>query len=576
MGIKHTRFLRYLILFLIQFVILFPTKNLSAQQAENKDWWKSTTVYQVYPRSFYDTDADGIGDIKGIIEKLDYLKELGYETIWISPFTESPQRDFGYDISNYTAISPQYGTMALFDTLLQQVHQRGMKLVFDLVMNHTSNQHAWFIESASSRNNSKADWYIWKNGKGKNGTKRPNNWRAMSGNWAWTYSPERKQFYYNAFLPFQPDLNYNNPAVKEAMFNIARFWLNKGVDGFRLDIISAIYEDSLLSNNPPSIHLTPSDKSLTIFFQHLKNNFLQEKSYSFSTELRQVTDEYKTSKRVLIGESHGAEKIIHRFCLEEGKPGLDLVFLFNAVSMPFKAKKYRKMVEKFEQYFAEPLMPTLVFSNHDRTRTITRLGGSVAKRKLQTLFQFTARGVPFTYFGEEIGIPKVRIPLKQGQDAIAIQNRKLPQGLVDLSKETLNRDECRTPMLWSNKPNAGFCKPDVKPWLPIAENYLQINVETQLKDSTSLLRFYKAIIHLRNATPALQNGKFKIAENLCGNKVLAYYRTMGSEKFLVLLNMSNSKVKNKASKGKCLISTHENFNNSTLLPYEGRLIKIEE
>lgn len=548
---------------------------VNAQQAENKDWWKSTTVYQIYPRSFYDTNGDGIGDIKGIIEKLDYLKNLGYETIWISPFTESPQRDFGYDISNYTAISPQYGTMQLFDTLLQQVHKRGMKLIFDLVMNHTSDQHEWFKESASSRTNPKADWYVWKNGKGKNGTKRPNNWRAMSGNWAWTYSPERKQFYYNAFLPFQPDLNYNNPAVKEAMFNVARFWLNKGVDGFRLDIISAIYEDSLLRNNPPSGRLTPSDKSLTIFFQHVKNNFLQEKSFSFSTELRQVTDEYTNSKRVLVGESHGAEKTLRRFCLDAGKPGLDMVFMFNAISMPFKAKKYHKMIENFEQYFAEPLMPTLVFSNHDRTRTITRLGGSVAKRKLQTLFQFTARGVPFTYFGEEIGIPKVRIPLKQGQDAIAIQNKKLPQGLVDLSKETLNRDECRTPMLWNNSANAGFCSPEAKPWLPTAKSYAEINVETQESDSNSLLNFYRNILHLRSKTPALQDGTFELVKNLCSNKILAYYRTLRNEKYLVVLNMSKSKVKNKISGGKQLISTHRNSENTTLLPYEGKLIKIE-
>ncbi len=557
------------------FILLLLTSLASAQEIENPDWWKSTTVYQIYPRSFYDTNGDGIGDLQGIIEKLDYLKDLGYETIWISPFTESPQRDFGYDISNYTAISPQYGTMELFDSLLQAVHQRGMKLMFDLVMNHTSDQHEWFKESSSSRDNLKADWYVWKDGTGKNGTKRPNNWRAMSGNWAWTYSPVRRQFYYNAFLPFQPDLNYNNPAVKEAMFNIARFWLDKGVDGFRLDIISAIYEDSLLRNNPFSFRMKPSDKSLTIFFQHAKNNFLQEKSFSFSAELRKVTDEYPSPKRVLVGESHGAEKLIHRFCMDDGKPGLDMVFLFNAVSMPFTAKKYRKMIETFEKYFAEPLMPTLVFSNHDRTRTITRLGGSVAKRKLQTLFQFTARGVPFTYFGEETGIPKVRIPLKQGQDAIAIQNRKLPQFLVDLSKETLNRDECRTPMLWNNAPNAGFCKPDVKPWLPVAGNYAVINAATQQSDSASLLSFYKKIIHLRNQTPALQTGGFEIAEDLCSKKVLAYYRTLSEEKFLIVLNMSKSKVKNKAAGGKCLISTHGNSNDAILLPYEGKVMRVE-
>ena len=221
--------------------ILVDTANSISINSPISEWWKKTTVYQIYPRSWFDTNGDGIGDIQGIIDKLDYLKEIGYETIWVSPYTESPQRDFGYDVSNYTAISPQYGTMELFEKLVEEVHRRDMKLVFDFVMNHTSDEHEWFKESASSRTNPKADWYVWRDGKGKNGMKRPNNWRAMSGNWAWTYSPARKQFYYNAFLPFQPDLNYHNPEVKKAMFDVARFWLGKGVDGFRLDIISAIY-----------------------------------------------------------------------------------------------------------------------------------------------------------------------------------------------------------------------------------------------------------------------------------------------------------------------------------------------
>ena len=247
--------------------MVMSSDSLKSIFSSNSDaeWWKKTTVYQIYLRSFYDTDHDGIGDLKGIIEKLDYLKDLGFETIWISPFMQSPQRDFGYDISDYYSISSQYGDMALFEKLVQELHCRNMKLVFDLVLNHTSNEHAWFRESASSRDNPKADWYIWKDGKGKKGTKPPNNWRAMAGNKAWSYYPERKQFNYTAFLPFQPDLNYRNPEVKQAMFDVARFWLNKGVDGFRLDIISAIYEDPSFHENPPSFRLTPSDKSLTFF-----------------------------------------------------------------------------------------------------------------------------------------------------------------------------------------------------------------------------------------------------------------------------------------------------------------------
>jgi oligo-1,6-glucosidase/alpha-glucosidase len=557
------------------FHITFQKDAIAANNTDEA-WWKKTTIYQIYPRSWFDTNKDGIGDIQGIIEKLDYLKSLGFETIWISPFTESPQKDFGYDVSDYRTISRQYGNMFLFEKLVQEVHARKMKIIFDLVMNHTSDEHEWFKESASSRNNTKADWYIWKDGKGKNGMKRPNNWRAMSGNWAWTYHPVRKQFFYNAFLPFQPDLNYRNPDVKAAMFEVVRYWLNKGVDGFRLDIISAIYEDPSLRQNPFSFKFIPSDKSLTILFQHLKNNFLQEDSFEFATELRTVIDEYANPERFLIGESHGDESLIHRFCNNKGKQGLNAIFLFNAVSTPFKATDYRKMLIKFEKYFPHPLIPTLVFGNHDRTRSITRLGGNMAKKKLQTLFQFTARGIPFTYFGEEIGIPRVRIPLREGKDAIAIQQKWIPQFLVDMNTETLNRDECRTPMLWTSEPHAGFCDNSVKPWLPVAENFREINVEKQSNDSDSLLNFYKKVIHLRKDITALHSGSMEIVQELCTKKILAYNRIAENEKCLVLLNMSNSTEAIPFIKGKILVSTHKKNDLQKLMSYEGRVISISQ
>ncbi len=536
------------------------------------EWWKKTTVYHIYLRSFFDANGDGIGDIPGVIEKLDYLKDLGYETIWISPFTQSPHRDFGYDISDYLSVSPQYGDMALVEKLVQEVHRREMKLVFDLVLNHTSDEHPWFKESASSRDNPKADWYIWRDGKGKNGMRPPNNWRAMAGNKAWTYSPERKQFYYTAFLPFQPDLNYHNPDVKKAMFDVARFWLNKGVDGFRLDIISAIYEDQSLRSNPPSFRVAPSDKSLSIFFQNLKNNFLQEKSFEFATELRNVVDEFDNPQRVLIGESHGEEGLINQFCYNNGKNGLNAIFLFKAISTPFKAENYREMLMTFEKHFPEPLIPTLVFANHDRTRIISRLGGSVEKAKLLALFQFTCRGIPFTYFGDEIGIPRVRIPLKQGKDAIAMQHKWVPQFLVDRSAEILNRDECRTPMLWSEKPNAGFCPDCAEPWLPVAESFKKINVEAQTAEPDSLLNFYKKVIRFRNETPALHAGSLEIAHEFCDKKILAYRRILNGEKHMVLLNMSRHIVKSPVS-SEVLFSTHSQGHAHELQPFEGRILR---
>lgn len=544
------------------------------QVASAQDWWRATTVYQIYPRSFSDTNGDGIGDLQGIIDKLDYLKSLGIETIWISPYTQSPQKDFGYDVSNYRTIAPEYGNMALFEKLLHEVHARNMKLVFDLVLNHTSDEHEWFMESSSSQDNAKADWYIWKNGRGKKGTKRPNNWRAMAGNRAWTYHPERKQFYYTGFLPFQPDLNYSNPAVKDTMFNMVRFWLKKGVDGFRLDIISAIYEDSLLRNNPPSGRMIPSDKSLTILFQHLKHNFLQERSFEFASELRKVVDEYPN--KFIVGETHGSEHVINKFCLKNNEKGLHTVFLFKSLTTPFRARKYRKMVMRYEESFPEPLLPTYVFGNHDRTRLLTRLKGSIGKAKLLALFQFTARGIPFIYYGEEIGMEKVRIPLKQAQDPVGISMKKIPQFMVDMSLETLNRDECRTPMQWNASANAGFCSEGVKPWLPIAANYATTNVEAAQRDSASLLHFYKQVLALRNTTSALQTGKLEIAKEWCSNSIFAFYRIRNGEKLLVLMNMTKRKIKIAAIAGKVLLSTHAQPNSSFLQQWEGRVIQISE
>lgn len=538
----------------------------------DKEWWKKTTVYHIYLRSFLDTNKDGIGDIQGVIRKLDYLQELGYETIWVSPFTQSPQRDFGYDIRDYFSIAPEYGDMAVFEELLSEVHARNMKLVFDLVLNHTSDEHPWFKESASSRDNPKADWYIWRDGKGRSGTNPPNNWRAMAGNKAWTYHSGRKQFYYTAFLPFQPDLNYHNPEVKQAMFDIVRFWLKKGVDGFRLDIISAIYEDADLRDNPLSLRIAPSDKSLSVFFQHLKNNFLHEKSFEFATELRSVVDEFDNPKRILIGESHGDEGLINRFCHTDGKDALHAVFLFKAISTPFRAESYRQMLMRFEEHFPEPLTPTLVFANHDRTRIISRLGGSLAKAKLLALFQFTCRGIPFTYFGDEIGIPRVRIPLKEGKDAIAIQHKWVPQIMADRSTEILNRDECRTPMLWNSEANAGFCHHSAVPWLPVSENFDEINVERQTEDPHSLLNFYKKVIRLRNETAALHGGGLEIAHDLCDKNILAYHRTFNGQRYTIVLNMSKYRIKNPANL-EPLLSTHPQGDTYQLLPFEGRVMR---
>ena len=431
--------------------------------------WKNTTVYQIYPRSFYDADGDGIGDLNGIIQKLDYIKDLGFESIWISPFFSSPQEDFGYDISDYRSIASEYGDMETCLRLINEVHERDMKIVFDLVMNHTSDQHSWFKESASSKDNSKADWYVWKDGTGRDGKKPPNNWNATIGGSGWHYHEGRNQFYWASFLGFQPDLNYHNAQVRNEMLSTTKFWLGKGVDGFRLDIFNSIYEDTSFQNNPGSLRIVPSEENPDGFFQKMKYNVNQEGSFRFATELRAVVDSFSNPTRFLVGEVFGDVETTKKFCSFNGKNGLHTIFLFQTLSTPFKAKKWRKMVEEFERNFPEPYLPTYVFSNHDRRRSITPLGNDVRKAKLLALFQYTIRGIPFTYYGEELGIEKPTLPLKTGKDPLAQRYKSIPQFMVNWSGQSLNRDECRTPMLWDTTPSAGFSSG--VPWLPIPDSF---------------------------------------------------------------------------------------------------------
>ncbi len=373
------------------FLFLF---TLNAQETESS-WWRATTVYQIYPRSFYDSNGDGIGDLHGIIQKLDYIKGLGFETIWISPFFKSPQKDFGYDISDYYSIAPDYGDTVICNQLISEVHKRNMKIIFDLVMNHTSDEHNWFKESSASKNNSKAEWYVWKEGKGKNGKRPPNNWKSMVGGSGWHYNSNRKQFYWASFLPFQPDLNYRNPEVKKAMLDVTRYWVRRGVDGFRLDIFNAIYEDSTFTNNPFCFKILPDEENPNGFFQEAKYNINNPESFQFAIELRKTMDE--TGIKFLIGEVFGEANTLKKYCNYDGKPGLNCVFLFKTLGTAMKAKTYHNLVALFESNFPTPYLPTYVFSNHDRKRSISRLKNNVEKAKLLTLFQFTVRGIPFTY-----------------------------------------------------------------------------------------------------------------------------------------------------------------------------------
>jgi glycosidase len=415
---------------------------------------------------------------------------------------------------------------------------------------------------------------VWRDGRGRKGNKPPNNWKAMIGGSGWHWNEGRQQFFWSSFLPFQPDLNYHHPEVKRAMLDVAKYWLAKGVDGFRLDIFNAVYEDESLQNNPFSFRLIPSEENPDGFFQKMRYNINQEKSFEFAVELRNTVDSFPG--KYLIGEVFGDEHTLKKFCEYKSKKGLHTVFLFKTLRTPFKAKPYRKMVQHFESHFSAPFIPVYVYSNHDRKRSFSRLGESVKKAKLLALFQFTVRGIPYTYYGEELGMPQSEIRFKQSQDAIAHRFKPIHQWFANLAGETLNRDECRTPMLWNESAQAGFTTSS-QPWLPVTPQYININVARQLADEYSLLNFYKYIIRLRNHIPSLQHGSLQIAGEYCSRKVFAYYRMLNDQKILVLLNMSKSKVKlSSVDEEEIVLSTRHNIEAKYLLPYEGRLMMVKK
>ncbi|MHA1369463.1 MAG: alpha-glucosidase [Promethearchaeota archaeon] len=514
-------------------------------------WWKKTTVYQIYPRSFADSNNDGIGDLEGIISKLDHVQELGVETIWFSPFYKSPQKDFGYDISDYRDISPEYGTMQTCDRLVREIHERGMKVVFDMVLNHTSDEHPWFIESRSSRDNPKRDWYIWRDGKKPGGKKPPNNWKSMLMGSGWHYDAVTDQWYWAQFLSCQPDLNYRNPEVRQEMLDTMRFWLKKGVDGFRLDIINAIFEDELFRDNPFSWRLLPGHDTTDMFFQEPKYTLNHPDTIEFMHELRALIDEFDDPPRFMVGEVSAPFNVLRRY-MGNGSDGLHLTFQFQALGVPLRRKNVEQLINDFEKHFPEPYIPTWVFSNHDRMRRISRLDGDLTKGKLNVALQLTARGVPFIYYGEEIGMEQHELPLKTALDPVARRFSMIPGFLLKIVrrffKESLNRDECRTPMQWDSTQNAGFCDEHVKPWLPVTKSYKERNVERELEDQNSLLNCYKRFLKIRRQHPALHCGNFEyLSIRSAPNSLLAYKREARTgdvvDRVFVFLNFSDKAIK---------------------------------
>jgi glycosidase len=499
-------------------------------------WWQSTSIYQIYPRSFQDSDGDGIGDLQGIMARLDYVQQLGFETIWLSPFYASPQADFGYDISDYRAIAPEYGTMADADALIAAVHARGMKIVFDMVLNHTSDQHPWFLESVKSRDNAKADWYIWRDGKGKNGMRPPNNWSSIPGPCGWQYAPQRKQWFFASFLPCQPDLNYYHPEVRAAMKDILRFWLTKGVDGFRLDIFNAIVKDDQFRDNPFSLHYIPTQDGMHARFQKRIHTVNHAGNFALAKEMRAVVDEFPG--RFLVGEVFGEHPTIRQF-LGEQQDGLNLIFLFDMLFYKYDADFFRARLMDYAQYYAVPRVPTFVVGNHDNKRSIGRVGGDLDKAKLLAVLQMTTRGVPVVYYGEEIGMLDAEIPKKDALDPLSHMYKRVPEWLRKRLPVPLNRDVCRTPMQWDASASAGFTSPTAKPWLPVSGESAQRNVALQIADTTSLMHVYSSLLKLRKAHRVFYDGDLQLIPTAAlPQGVLGFTRDNGRERLTVLLNFA--------------------------------------
>ncbi|MCW7475426.1 glycoside hydrolase family 13 protein [Leptospira levettii] len=500
---------------------------------ENKmEWWKQTSIYQIYPWSFQDSNGDGIGDLKGILRRLDEIQSLGVETIWFSPFYVSPGEDFGYDIADYTNIDPRFGTMADCEQLIREIHKRKMRVVLDMVMNHTSDKHPWFLESKSSTSNPKRDFYIW-----KKGTKKPpNNWISMVGKSGWNYDKGTDEYYYSNFLSFQPDLNYRNPKVKKTMFGVLDFWLKKGVDGFRLDIFNSIYKDDSFRDNPFSLRFFPTpDNHDEAFFQKKQYNLNLPESFSFAKEVRKHISKYK-QKPFLIGEVSGSDQVLKSF-LGEKSDGLNLVFQFELIHFSYNADFFRKLLQKNEEVFPSPFTPTYVLGNHDQRRYIDRLGGDIRKAKLLVCFQFMARGVPIVYYGEEIGRKEGKLSNFFGKDPIAKMNRFVPLFLTKLLGIYINRDNCRLPMLWDDSKNAGFT--NGKPWLPVESFQSGDTVFGQKNDPNSLWKHYQTMFHLRKNFDVVRVGSLEI-NRTDEPTILSFERRFKKQRLQVFLNFGES------------------------------------
>ena len=501
------------------------------------EWWRRAIIYQIYPRSFQDSDGDGLGDLRGILSRLDYLRDVGVDAIWLSPIYPSPMADFGYDVADYCGIDKRFGTLADFDALVDAIHQRGPKLILDFVPNHSSSQHPWFVESKSSRINPKRDWYVWRDPKLEG---PPNNWRSHFGGSAWEWDASTRQYYLHSFLKEQPDLNWRNAALRAAMYAVMRYWLERGVDGFRVDILWLLIKDDQFRDNPPNPDFRAGQTSRDQLLSLYDSN--RPEVQQVVSEMRSILDHY--GDRLLIGEIYLPLKELIAYYGKDLK-GAQMPFNFQLINLPWKAQEIARTIRDYEAAPPQGAWPNWVLSNHDQSRIGSRIGA--AQARVAAMLLLTLRGTPTIYYGEEIGMTDVQIPENMVQDPAERNQPHLGLG----------RDPERTPMQWDASRGGGFTTG--APWLPLSADHPEINVVSLDRNATSILTLYRRLIALRRANPALSTGEIVAVEER--DQVLSFRREYQGVCFIVFLNLSHDEVEIEAPRGEILLSTMLDRNN---------------
>ena len=510
-----------------------------ASQAVISPWWKGAVIYQIYPRSFADSNGDGIGDLKGVTAHLDYVASLGCDGVWISPFFTSPMKDFGYDVADYCGVDPIFGTLADFDALIERAHGLGLKVMIDQVYSHTSDQHPWFVESRSSRTSSRADWYVWADPKADGSP--PNNWQSVFGGPSWTWDARREQYYHHNFLKEQPQLNLHNPAVQDALLEAAKFWLDRGVDGFRLDALNFAMHDPALTDNPPVAN--PTKRTRPFDFQHHFHNQGHPDIAGFIERVRALTDRYDAI--FTVAEVGGERALMEMKLYTEGDGRLNSAYSFDYLyAEALTPDVVRQTIRNWGGSAGEG-WPSWAFSNHDAPRFASRWWDEAnrdAGVRVALLLLLALRGNVILYQGEELGLPQAHVPFEALQDPEAIAN--WPQ--------TLGRDGARTPLPWTAAADGGFGSD--RPWLPFDPAHRPYNVGAQESDPDSILNWTRQLIAIRQASPALREGSIRLLDE-SGDQIVAFMRELGSERIACVFNLSGAPAANPVKTGILLASS---------------------